>query len=175
MTTPPFNRKAAQTVDAWVDSSNKLDAIAEATALPRPAQGAETNPQLPHGSAVSWALWSARKYKLTTDETLVLVALAQHAAAALWSGDGYSYTTAADIVALLDTGTTAWNPRLVKTLLSPKGNIWPLVEDRTLPTGIGDNIEVVGWRIPNEALDGNWLDRAARQTHYVKATDHVRR
>ena len=159
--TPPFNRHAADTVDRWVSKSNRLDAIAEATALPRVFSDGVRPEAAPQGSATSWALWAARQHKLAGDETLALVALAQHAAAALFSGDGYTHTTPEDVAKLLH-----WPVHLVKRVLEPRGHVWPLVEDRC------DGEQVLGWRIPNEALDGNWLDRAARRAHYGAANQH---
>lgn len=173
MTDIPFNRDAANTVDAYVNRSNRADAIAEATKLPRLVVDNATEPgwvaRTPQASSVSWALWMARKGEFNAIETMVLVALAQHAAAALWSGDGYSYSTAEDIAALLP-GFTASR---VRTHIQPGRKVWQVVEERT---GLVDHYaDVIGWRIPDEALDGNWLDRAARQVHYGKANDHVRR
>lgn len=165
---PPFNRDAARTVDNYVARSNKLDAIAEVTALPRIAHDGVEPRSTPQGSAVSWALWSAREHHLDGDETLALVGLAQHAAAALFSGDGYLYTSAEDLGRLLH-----WPLQLVRKVMETKGNVWPLVEDR--PSNAANSNDVYGWRIPEEALDGNWLDRAARRAHYGKATDEVRR
>lgn len=166
----PFNREAAENVDAYVAKDNRRRAIAEVTKLPAltlelmadEQAVAQTTPQ---ANSVSWALWVGREYKLDGDETLALVGLAQHAAAALFSGDGYTYTTALELSAMLH-----WPQHLVRRVLEPRGHVWPLVEDRCDVEGNNP-----GWRIPEEALNGNWLDRAARRAHYVKATDEVRR
>lgn len=154
---PPFNRQAANSVDSYVAATNYVQAIAEATKLPKlsygTAAGAKSTPQ---ASSVSWAFWLARQAHYSIESTLVLVALAQHAAAALHSGDGYSHTTAEDVAAL-----TGLQPRLVRRLMEPRGDIWPHV---SILSDLDGN--VLGWRIPEDAFNGNWLDRAARQAHY---------
>jgi hypothetical protein len=158
---PSFNRDAARTVDNYVADSNRLDAIAEATKLPRLFSGGVSPHASPQGSATSWALWVAREHRFDIDATIVLVALAQHAAASTFSGDGYLYTTAAEIAAMLPFRAIG----VIAREMEPRGHIWPHVEEHMSAGG-----EVLGWRIPNEALDGKWLDRAARRTHYGKAS-----
>jgi hypothetical protein len=168
---PPHHNDTAHEHDDSINVHNYVVAVAGVTKLPtlpysnvrKDLNWAKGTPQ---ASAVSWALWRARERGLDSDDTLVLVALAQHAAAALWSGDGYSYTTAEDIRALLGYGSTL----VIDRLMSTTGGVWTFVEDRCDAQG-----NVLGWRIPDEALDGNWLDRATRIAHYGKATDHVRR
>lgn len=155
--------KDSGTIDTLPAARNRAQAIAEVTKLPTLVVDNAADPTwvrtTPQASAVSWAFWMARKHAMSSQAALVLVALAQHATSALFIGDGYLYSTAADLAALLGHTQTL----LVRAMLTDKkGHLWPHVEERCDLHGV-----VLGWRIPEEALNGNWLDRAARQAHYL--------
>lgn len=154
--------------DAYPAARHFVQAVEKATALPalvltNVAENPIWHKGTPQGSPTSWAFSRIREHHLNTDHATILLALAQHAHAALFSGEGYNGTTAEDICELLGEDTVF------------SGVIDTILVQYLLPAGLVRSHSETRWLIPDDALDGNWLDRAARNAHYGTATDHVRR
>lgn len=121
-----------------VPSSHSL--ASHRTMLPMASVG-ESVQVAPQYNPVTWAMYTGRTrlYMEASTATLVLVAYAQHASAALFSPEGYSATTPSQVASLLDVSISTvrrWTKECVR---------------RGLLVQHGD-----GYRLPEVALDGSW-------------------
>lgn len=154
------------TTDAYPAARNRVLAITEATKLsPLPVSnvarddGTNFIRTSPHASPVTWALCKVREGGLNETEAILLVTFAHHAHAALYGGDGYSCTRPSDVADIL-----GWPVEWVERALDDPLPLSKLLWQHCHSDG--------GWRIPDDALDGNWLDRATRNAHYGAANQH---